>query len=144
MMKELFMKPVLLLAEGDAERCQMSRQFLEGQGYEVITSADGLDCVQKVRKHRPAVVVLDLDLRWGGGDGVLALLREEGSPLPPVILTAPATASGRLLELTGPPVVHFLVHPFPLPLLLDSIRSALMEDPSAKQGSASIFLDSCA
>jgi DNA-binding response OmpR family regulator len=144
MMKELFMKPVLLLAFGDAERCQVNRQFLEEQGYEVITSADGLDCVQKVRKHRPAVVVLDLELRWGGGDGVLALLREEGGALPPVIVTAPDTASGRLLELTGPPVIHFLVHPFPLPLLLDRIRLALTGGPSARQGSAPIFLDSCA
>src|SRR5262245_58997086 len=62
MMKELFMKPVLLLATGDAERCQVNRQFLTEQGYEVLTSADGLGCVQKVRKHNPAVVVLDLEL----------------------------------------------------------------------------------
>jgi len=137
------MKPVLLLALGDAERCQVNRQYLGEHGYEVITSADGLDCVQKVRKHRPDVVVLDLELRWGGGDGVLALLREEGGTLPPVVLTAPGTASGRLLELCGPPVVHFLVHPFPLPLLLDSIRSALSEGRPAKRGST-LFLDSCA
>ena len=71
------MKQALLIADRDAELCDVYRRFLTDRGYEVETSSDGLDCLRKLRQVTPAVLVLDLELLWGGGDGVLAWLREE-------------------------------------------------------------------
>ena len=63
----------------------------------VTTLVNGNDCLRKLRQLTPAVVVLDLELRWGGGDGVLAWLRQESpGPRMPVVLTA---ATGYQLEL---------------------------------------------
>src|SRR5438067_11067086 len=72
-----FMKQTLLIADGDAELCDLYEMFLTECGYEVEAASDGLDCLRKLRQVIPAVLVLDLELRWGGGDGVLARLREE-------------------------------------------------------------------
>ena len=74
----------------------------------------------------PAVLVLDLELLWGGGDGVLAWLREE-SPAPriPVLLTATAAAPPDMAEFNEPPVVDYLPKPFALTALLESVRSAV-------------------
>jgi DNA-binding response OmpR family regulator len=85
------MRETLLIADGDAELCDIYRQFLTARGYEVETSSDGLNCLRKLRQVTPAVLLLDLELRWGGGDGVLDWIREE-SPTHgiPVILTATA------------------------------------------------------
>ena len=69
------MKQRLLIADRDAELCEVFRTFLTERGYEVETSTDGLDCLAKLRQVTPAVLVLDLELLWGGGDGVLAWLR---------------------------------------------------------------------
>ena len=53
------------------------------------TVSNGLDCVEKLRRVTPAV--LAWELRWGGGDGVRAWLREKGAKSGvPVVLTTTA------------------------------------------------------
>jgi two-component system sensor histidine kinase/response regulator len=129
------MKQTLLIADGDAELCGVYEQFFTERGYEVETSSDGLDCLRKLCQVPPDVLVLDLDLRWGGGDGVLAWLREE-SPAPgmPVLLTATADYPQDSAQFIEPPVVEFLSKPFALTALLESVRSAVAkkgpEEPS--------------
>jgi len=120
------MKHTLLIADGDAELCNVYERFLTDRGYEVETSLDGLDCLRKLRQVTPAVLVLDLELRWGGGDGVLAWLREENlMPGVPVILTATAGYPLDMAELKDPPVVDYLPKPFAVTALLESVRSAV-------------------
>jgi hypothetical protein len=48
------MKPSVLIADSDAELCEFYRHFLGEQGYEVAIAADGLDCLEKLRRLRPA------------------------------------------------------------------------------------------
>jgi len=121
------MKQSLLIADGDAELCELYRGFLTDRGYEVETASDGLDCLWKLRQRTPAALVLDLELCWGGGDGVLAWLREE-SPCHgvPVILTATAgCAPDVAATLNTPPVVSVLPKPFALAALLEKVGSAV-------------------
>ena len=115
------MKPVLLIADSDAELCELYQQFLGERGYEVALAADGLDCLEKLRRLRPAALVLDLGLHWGGGDGVLAWLREERAGVA-VVLTA---TGGYHSEHVAPPVVRFLPKPFSLTALLETVRLAV-------------------
>jgi two-component system response regulator MtrA len=120
------MKPALLIADGDAELCDLYQTFLGGHGYEVAIASDGLECLQKLRRVRPAALVLDLGLRWGGADGVLAWLRQEGAASGvTVILTATAGALPGLVGDLEPPVVRLLPKPFSLTVLLETVRTAL-------------------
>ncbi len=120
------MKPTLLVADDDVELCADFRRFLGARGYEVETAADGLDCLAKLRQTRPALLVLDLELLWGGGDGVLAWLREEHFLAGlPVILTATTGCISRAAETLRPPVVKFLPKPFTLSALLETVRAAI-------------------
>ena len=99
--------------------------ILADRGFRVETTADGCDCLAKLRTFEPDVLLLDLNLLWGGGDGVLARLREEcGSAAAPVVLLAPATANGDLSELVVPPVTCCLRRPLRLGALLNAISSA--------------------
>jgi DNA-binding NtrC family response regulator len=119
------MSSSLLIAEGDTELCEFYQMFLRKRGYEVETASDGLDCLKKLRQLQPAVLVLDLELRWGGGDGVVACMRQEHvQPTVPVILTATAGSPPPVAE---PPVVKFLPKPFPMTTLLDSVRAAIAQ-----------------
>jgi DNA-binding response OmpR family regulator len=118
------MVATMLIADGDAGLCDLYRRFAMKCGYEVDTSSDGLDCVRKLRLATPAVLVLDLDLCWGGGDGVLGWLREEPQFLPSrILLTAGEASAPHFDRLALPPVVKTLTKPFPL--------SALLDDPVA-------------
>jgi two-component system KDP operon response regulator KdpE len=120
------MKQRLLIADRMAELCEIYREFLTAHGYEVDTSTNGLACLAKLRELTPAALVLDRDLLWGGGDGVLAWLRED-SPTPriPVLLTATAAAPPDMVEFNESPVVDYLPKPFALTALLECVRSAV-------------------
>ena len=133
------MKPTLLIAESDAELRDAYRRFLAARGYDVETAADGLDCLEKLRRLTPTVCVLDRELRWCGADGVLAWLREERATSGvSVVLTATACQPPDVAVAIEPPVVQFLPKPFMLTALLESVRrlTARMghEEPSTLNG----------
>lgn len=116
----------LLIADGDAELCDLYRQFFTEHGYEVKTSSDGLDCLAKLRQLLPAVLVLDPELHWGGGEGVLAWLREDRfMPRMAVIITATAGYPQVFADCDEPLVMDYLPKPFTLCALLEKVRSAL-------------------
>jgi CheY-like chemotaxis protein len=120
------MKPTLLIADADSELCNLYQRFLTERGYQVETASDGLDCLEKLRRLIPAALVIDLELRWGGGDGVLARLREERTlPEIPVVLTATAGYQRDWAAFMEPPVVDYLPKPFALAALLESVQSAV-------------------
>jgi DNA-binding response OmpR family regulator len=126
------MRPTLLIAESDAELCDVYQRFFSERGYVVETASDGLDCLAKLRQATPAAVVLDLELPWGGGDGVLAWLRDEGAGSGvAVILTATAGCSLDVSEDIEPPVIGLLLKPFTLTALLERVRFAVAKGQEA-------------
>jgi DNA-binding NarL/FixJ family response regulator len=68
----------VLLADADESLLASYRDFLEGDDFAVATASTGLDCVEALRRCVPHVLVLDPELPWGRGEGVLALLFEAG------------------------------------------------------------------
>lgn len=120
------MKPTVLIADGDTELCEIYQSFLTERGYEVEIAQNGLDCLMKLRAARPTLLVLEQELHWGGGDGVLAWLREQdgASELPVVLITTGGTSAPGAPDLR-PPVVKFLPKPFSLTDLLHSVRTAV-------------------
>jgi len=106
------MKNRLLIADRNSEPCEVYQRFLTERGYEVGASADGLDCLAKLRQVRPVVLVLDLELVWGGSDGVLAWLRENTrAPRTAVLLAGTAAAPPDSAEFREPPVEGYLSNP---------------------------------
>ncbi len=102
------MKPTLLLALGSAGLTEASARYFRDRRYTVATAADGLECLGKLRHLLPDILVLDQHLLWGGGDGVLALLRREPRlPPVPVILQVDVPFAGMI----APPVVATLLKP---------------------------------
>jgi DNA-binding NtrC family response regulator len=119
-------KQTLLIADGDSDVCDLYRQLLTHHGYEVETTSNGLDCLGKLRQLRPAALVLDLKLLWGGSDGVLDWIREENfSHAIPVILTGTVGDPQPFAEFSEPPVMSYLPKPFALTALLESVRFAI-------------------
>jgi DNA-binding response OmpR family regulator len=120
------MRPTLLIAESDAELRDACRRFLTAGGYDVETAADGLDCLEKLRRLVPVVLVLDREVRWGGADGVLAWLREESATSrASVVLTATAGCTPNVAVDIEPPIVQLLPKPFRLTALLETVRALI-------------------
>lgn len=127
------MKSSLLLAEGNAELRELYSGFLRKHGYDVTVAEDGLECLRHLKRVSPDLLVLDLELTWGGGDGVLDWLREDsGRAGMPVILTATAGGDLGAAEVADPPVVESLAKPFTLTELADSVRAAIAKSGQAR------------
>ena len=60
------------------------------ESWEVVTAPNGLECVERLREQVPDVLVLEPQLLWGGGDGVLAMMHEalDLGTVPVMILTS--------------------------------------------------------
>src|SRR5215471_16826130 len=124
------MKPRLLIADSDPDFCHVFQRVFAGRGYEVETASDGLSCLEKLRRTNPVVLLLERELYWGGGDGILAWLREERAMSgPAVVLTATAGSLPEVPADTSPPVVKFLPKPFLVRDLLESLQA-----PVARRG----------
>ncbi|MFM9962277.1 MAG: two-component system response regulator [Planctomycetaceae bacterium] len=61
----------------DPDECLMAEYREHSQeGFEIITAPNGLECVERLRERAPDVLVLEPQLPWGGGDGVLAMMHD--------------------------------------------------------------------
>ena len=111
----------VLIAEADRDLRDAYVRFLAGLGFEVDTATDGLECLSKLRRILPDGLILDLELLWGGGEGVLAILREDNHLLYKQVVLTSAAASGHVLNsLAFSFGVRALTKPFPLSELLES------------------------
>ena len=52
------------------------RRFLTSRGYAIELALDGIECLASLERTAPDALLLEWDLPWGGGAGVLACLRE--------------------------------------------------------------------
>ncbi|REJ65736.1 MAG: response regulator [Planctomycetota bacterium] len=120
------MKPRLLIAESDVCLADDYRHFFWKRGFDVETADDGLQCLDMLQQCPPHALILDYDLAWGGGDGVLARMREDChlTSIPVLVITDSASVhvnGSARHALGGAPVVACFRKPF----RMESLWSAL-------------------
>ena len=119
------MKPRVLIAEGDESLEGIFSHCLTRHQFDADSAANGLECLDRLRQCRYQALVLSLELLWGAGDGVLAVMREDPSLAEiPVILTSTLASPEELSSLVSPPVVHALPKPFSLAELVECLCAA--------------------
>lgn len=85
------MAGLVLIAEGDPFNLRLLQELCEEAGFDVITAGDGETALNVVARQRPALIVLDADLRNDDGTEVLAVLQSDASLAAiPVLLTTDA------------------------------------------------------
>jgi two-component system, OmpR family, response regulator MprA len=124
----------VLVVEDDADIADVLRRSLRNEGYEVKTSADGVEALDVAAGFVPDLVVLDLGLPRLDGVEVCRRLRMEGD-VPILMLTARAETDDRVAGLDSG-ADDYLVKPFERQELLARIRALLRRRPP--RGAASI------
>jgi len=94
-------KRVILTVEDEKDISDLIRFNLEQEGFAVEQADDGERALESIRRHRPALVILDLMLPGIPGLEVCRRLRGEETTahLPIVILTARAAEADRIIGL---------------------------------------------
>ena len=77
----------ILVADDEKHIAQLVKLYLTNEGYRVETAADGQEALEKARRFRPDLVVLDLMMPRMDGWEVCRRLRKE-SNVPVIMLTA--------------------------------------------------------
>jgi DNA-binding response OmpR family regulator len=115
------------LVEDDAENADVLRRSLPNEGYEVRTSADGIEALEVAAGFVPDLVVLDLGLPRLDGVEVCRRLRAD-SDVPILMLTARSETGDRVDGLDSG-ADDYLVKPFVRRELLARIRALLRRRP---------------
>lgn len=119
-------KPVILIADDDPEILTLLGIRLSKQGYQVIEAQDGNVALEKARKDRPDLVLLDVMMPAKNGWEVAKALREDASlkNMGIVMLTA---IGERVNEMTSPlyGADDYVDKPFDFAALEKKIRAVL-------------------
>jgi DNA-binding response OmpR family regulator len=118
----------ILLALTDEELRHQYRAYFVNEGFEVCTTDDGVQCIEAVRRFLPDLLVLDPDLLWVGGDGVLAVLdRDPKLSFVEVLVLGGNPLSNRLERMLAFPIAGVVFRPISAEQLAAKITSLLTE-----------------
>jgi two-component system response regulator MprA len=128
------MRPNILIIDDDEKIISMLRRGLAFEGYDVKTAVNGAEGLRAVIANDPDVVILDVMMPQVDGFEVCRRLREGGSNVPVLMLTAKDEIEHRVkgLDLGAD---DYLVKPFALEELLARVRALLRR--KSEQGGGS-------
>ena len=114
----------IVLIEDDREIGSTLSAVLDGAGYRVVLATNGIDGQRLITTEKPDLVITDMMMPRMGGFPVLEFLRTLDAP--PKVIMITANEGGRhkaYAEMLG--VVDYLRKPFPMDVLLETVRLAL-------------------
>jgi DNA-binding response OmpR family regulator len=114
----------ILLVEDDRAIAGFVAPELEHLGFQVRCAYDGVTGLEDAQEFGPALIVLDIMLPGLDGVGVLKRLREGGSRVPVIMLTARDTTLDKVHSLDRG-ADDYLTKPFDIEELLARIRALL-------------------
>ncbi len=92
------MDGLILVVDDEPKIVRQVRDYLENDGFQVITAGDGRTALAMARQQQPDLIVLDLNLPGMDGIEVCRALRRE-SAVPIIMLTARVEEPDRLIGL---------------------------------------------
>ncbi|EGJ49219.1 response regulator [Desulfocurvibacter africanus] len=119
-------KETILIVEDDEDILQLIKFNVESAGYDAITASDGLEALNKARRHMPDLILLDLMLPGMDGFEVCKELKRgsETGRIPILMLTARGEEVDRIvgLELGAD---DYVVKPFSPREIILRVRAVL-------------------
>jgi len=117
------MPPLILVVDDEPKIARLARDYLEKNGFRVVTAADGQSALTIARREKPDLVILDLMLPQIDGREVCRILRRE-SDVPIIMLTA---LSEEIDQVTGLEIGadDYITKPFSVRALVARARALL-------------------
>ena len=113
----------ILIVDDEAQIRRVLRSTLSSQGYVIMEAKTGEEAVEAVRKEKPDLVLLDVNMPGIGGIEACREIRR-GSEAPIIMLTVRNAERDKVLALDAG-ADDYVVKPFGIEELLARIRAAL-------------------
>jgi DNA-binding response OmpR family regulator len=114
----------VLVVQDEAPVTSFIKRGLEAEGFAVRTASDGAEGLRLTESSDFDLIILDLVLPTVTGEEVLARIRETGSNVPVIVLTAKDAVSDRVANLDAG-ADDYVTKPFSLSELLARVRARL-------------------
>ncbi|RAP75434.1 response regulator transcription factor [Paenibacillus montanisoli] len=130
------MRPHILVVDDDDKITSLLRRSLAFEGYEVATANNGIEGLKQMLASDPDLLILDVMMPQVDGWEVCRRIREGGSTVPILMLTAKDDITDRVrgLDLGAD---DYLVKPFALEELLARVRALLRRKTDKLEESSS-------
>ncbi len=126
MSNELMNNKSILVIDDDQRTLKLAGAFLEIEGFDVITAADGVSGMKLLRESKVDLVLLDVMMPGLDGYQVLQLIREYSSV--PVIMVTGITDKDSVTRFLNLGADDYVTKPFNKGELIARIRSKLKRD----------------
>lgn len=116
----------ILVVDDETQLVEMVTMRLEASGYEVISAADGQEGLDKARRDKPDLIILDLMLPKIDGYKVCRMLKfdEKYMSIPIIMFSARAQESDRQMGMQVG-ADDYVTKPFDPKVLLEKIETLL-------------------
>lgn len=112
----------VLIADPDEYLWTAQCVFLEEHGILATHVTNGLECLRELRSKDWDMLIIDPSIPWGGGDGVLALMNEDGDlPIVPVMVLTAVNDRHMLYRMAPFRIADVRSKPLPRQRLLEGI-----------------------
>ena len=107
------MNKKILVVDDDIMNLRMAEFILSREGYDVIRQESGMDCLNYLKKHRPDLILLDIEMPIMNGIKTFEIIRDnkEMAKIPVIFLTA-ASDIETVLEAVHLGAVDYIKKPF--------------------------------
>ena len=78
----------LLVVDDESDVCEFVKNFFEERNYIVFTALNGKEALSIVRKEKPALVLLDIKMKYMDGLSVLRQIKEIDQDMKVIMVTA--------------------------------------------------------
>lgn len=130
----------LLVVDDEPRVVSFLTRFLVAEGHSVVTAADGLVALQRLRDQEVDLVLLDLVMPRCSGLQVLGDLAKREEAAPPVIVLSAVNEVAARVQALDRGAVDFVQKPFHVAELVARVRRHLMHVPQQREGSHDRFL----
>jgi two-component system, OmpR family, alkaline phosphatase synthesis response regulator PhoP len=119
-------KPVILVVDDEQDILDLVEYNLIKQGYDVLTSDNGRDGIQLAKKHRPALILLDIMMPRMDGHEVCRNLKQDNElkEIPVIFLTARSDEQSEVRGLDEG-ADDYLTKPISISKLMSRIKAVL-------------------
>ena len=116
-------KPTILVIEDDSVQRELLNEFLAEQGFSLLFAKDGLEGLEKIKKYKYDLVIVDIRLPYVNGIGLMKCLRQEHSDIPVICVTGYGQYPKEIAKEQCPDVL--LEKPYDLNVLIKNINHLL-------------------
>ena len=129
----------ILIADDDVDIRDILNDTLASLGARILTAKDGQECLNRADADAPDLILLDIEMPIKNGLDVLRELRQRGSHVTVIMITAYGTVE-RAVEAMKQGAYDFITKPFDLDHVVLTVEKAL-EHERLKRGLESFAAD---